>query len=175
MERLKHIKESLVSCVQGQVGDLYSADSKELGEAIDMIKDLSEAIYYCAIVKSMEDSEKEKPMMYYTEPHYRDYGKMYYDGGSMGSNSSSTGSNRYYSEREYPIEIRDYREGRSPMTRRMYIESKEMHKDKTAQMRELDKYMQELTHDITDMIHDSTPEEKQLISSKLTALAGKIA
>ena len=31
MERLKHMKESLVNCIQGQMGDLYSADAKELG------------------------------------------------------------------------------------------------------------------------------------------------
>ena len=49
MERLKHMKETLMSCVQGQLGDLSSVDAKELGEAVDMIKDLSEAIYYCTI------------------------------------------------------------------------------------------------------------------------------
>ena len=163
MEKLKYMKERLVDCVQGELGDLRSADTKELGEAIDMIKDLSEAIYYCTIVKSMEEPEHRA---YYREP----YGKMYYDDRV----TPSTGS-RYYSEREYPIEIRDYREGRSPMSRRMYMESKELHKDKAAQMHELDKYMQELTHDITDMIHDSTPEEKQMIRHKLTSLAEKIA
>lgn len=40
--------------------DLASADTKELGEAVDMIKDLSEAAYYCIIAKSMEESKEEK-------------------------------------------------------------------------------------------------------------------
>lgn len=34
--------------------------------------------------------------------------------------------------------------------------------------------MQELTHDLMEMIDDSTPEEKQVLRTKLTALAGKI-
>ena len=46
---MKYMKETLMNCVQGQLGDLSSTDAKELGEAIDMIKDLSEAIYYCTI------------------------------------------------------------------------------------------------------------------------------
>ena len=29
-----------------------------MGEAIDMIKDLSEAIYYCTITEAMEKSDK---------------------------------------------------------------------------------------------------------------------
>jgi hypothetical protein len=38
---------------------LDSVDAKELGEAIDMIKDLSEAIYYCTVTEAMEAKEKE--------------------------------------------------------------------------------------------------------------------
>jgi hypothetical protein len=38
---------------------LDSVDAKELGEAIDMIKDLSEAIYYCTITEAMEAKGKE--------------------------------------------------------------------------------------------------------------------
>ena len=50
---LKTMKEQLVACVQGQLGDVSKVDTHELGEAIDMIKDLSEAIYYCTITDSM--------------------------------------------------------------------------------------------------------------------------
>ena len=57
MHRLHNMKETLINCVQGQLGDLSSVDTKELGEVIDMIKDLSEAIYYCAIVDSMKDNK----------------------------------------------------------------------------------------------------------------------
>lgn len=49
IEALKTMKDQLVSCTQGQLGDLSKVDAHELGEAMDMIKDLSEAIYYCTI------------------------------------------------------------------------------------------------------------------------------
>lgn len=49
-----------------------------------MIKDLSEAIYYCTITESMEKSDKEKkeqPMMYPVEYRYypTDYNRYYRD------------------------------------------------------------------------------------------------
>jgi len=60
MEQLKNIKQCLVSSVQTQLGDLKKTDAKELGEVIDMIKDLEEAMYYCSIIEAMEKSQSEK-------------------------------------------------------------------------------------------------------------------
>ena len=60
------------------------------------------------------------------------------------------------------------------MTRRSYMESKEMHKGKEVEMQELEKYMQELSTDITDMIKEASPEEKQMLQQKLTLLASKV-
>ncbi|MBE5925600.1 MAG: hypothetical protein E7270_01215 [Lachnospiraceae bacterium] len=57
------MKETLMMAVQGQLSNLSQTDTKELGCAIDMIKDLSEAIYYCTITKSMEEAEEEKEEM----------------------------------------------------------------------------------------------------------------
>lgn len=244
MEQLKQMKETLVGCVQGQLTHLDSVDAKELGEAVDMIKDLSEAIYYCTITEAMEKKEEGGngntmyyPVMYYTERsgntdgrdnprggydrggrrNYEDYnmmyhggempypyypeweyyrdmdkmkGRMYYNGGNSGSSgsgsngssgsSSSSSSNgsgtRNYSEREMPFGemMRDRREGRSPQTRKMYMESKEMHKDKASQLQELEKYVQELTSDMVEMVEGASPEEKQLLSNRIATLATKI-
>ena len=74
----------------------------------------------------------------------------------------------------YPREIRDYREGRSPIQRRNYIESKELHHNKEKQMKELEEYMNELTKDIMEMIEDASPEEKTILSQKINTLADKI-
>lgn len=217
IERLKSVKECLMSTVQGQMGDLANVDAKELGEVVDMVKDLEEAIYYCTITKAMEESEKEGKhhekyyndynMRYYYDPaihsgniRYYDpsrdmdrmYGRMYYDGGDMmyynggtggssssGNSSSSTngsmnGSSRNYTEREYPVQMRDRREGRSPVSRRTYMEAKEMKKGKAAQIQELEKYMTELSHDLVEMIEDASPEEQQYLHKKLTSLASKV-
>ena len=199
MKQLENMKETLMSCVMAQMADLKNVDTKELGEAVDMIKDLSEAIYYCTITEAMKGEEKQQPQRethYYTErikePYWmrdgdRQYGRMYYDGnggggnGSSSSNNSSSsngnnsGSRSYYQEREYPMtDIRDPREGRSYMSRRMYMESKEMGKDKLGSIQDLDHYMHELSEDITEMIENASMEEKQLLQKKLNTLAQKV-
>jgi gas vesicle protein len=69
---------------------------------------------------------------------------------------------------------KDSKEGRSSMSRKMYMEAKNANKDKATQLRELEKYMQELSTDITEMIADASPEEKQYLEKKITALASKI-
>lgn len=74
IEALKTMKDQLMSCVQGQLGDISKVDAHELGEAVDMIKDLAEAIYYCTITESMEKSDEVKKqgetnINYYTTPY----------------------------------------------------------------------------------------------------------
>lgn len=60
MHRIKHIQEKLLDCACEQVEDLSSVDAKELGEVIDMIKDLSETIYYHTVTEAMEKGDGEK-------------------------------------------------------------------------------------------------------------------
>ena len=100
MERLKAMKERLMSCVEGQLNDLHNADAEELGEVVDMIKDLEETIYYCTVVEAMEDKEKEpsREMMYYPVMYYNDNGNM---------SSSSRGSGRGYSDGRYYYPMKD--------------------------------------------------------------------
>ena len=205
IKQLEMMKEQIMSSVQSEIGNLKEADAKELGEAVDMIKDLSEAIYYCTITEAMEGKDKEKhETVYYTEKimppwdngYYRDMDRrdkrMYYpydymDGGPIyytnsngngnGGMSGSNGGTRSYTEHDFPmsrIDMRDAREGRSPMTRKMYMESKEMGHDKAKKIKELEDYMKELGQDMTEMIHDASPEEKQIMQRKLTELSTKI-
>ena len=123
MERLKRIKENLVNCVESQInGNMQEVNTKELGEAIDMIKDMSEAIYYCNVSKAMEEREEEE---------------------------------KY--------------------SRKYYMESKEMHHGKEKQIEELERYLKELSEDITEMISGATTEEKTILKQKLAQLTNKIA
>lgn len=209
MDRLHRMKEALMNCVEGQiVGHLDQADAKELGEAIDMIKDLSEAIYYCTITEAMKENEKDDkhrskedayyyPARYYPYPmYYDDPSKMYYEGngrsyygnggnsGGRGSNSGGRGDGNegrdgnsqtaYYHDPMREQMMRDYREGRSGIRRKMYMEGKQNHHEKSKQIQELDNYMHELTSDITEMIQDASPEEKQMLQQKIATLATKI-
>ena len=92
----------------------------------------------------------------------RDIGKMYYTDTSMTNNIN-----------------RNNKEGRSPISRRTYMETKEMHNgntqhDKDIKLKDLDKYLNELSEDIREMILDATPEEKQLLKTKLSTLVTKL-
>lgn len=187
MERLKAMKEVFMCAVESQMHNLSEVDAEELGEVVDMIKDLEEAMYYCAVVKAMEEEGGEhKEKAYYTDPMYGTYsGDWYKDrryyGDGKGTHSTSTHSGSemksgtsYYSEREYPQAFDDSREGKSYRSRRMYMEAKETKQDKAIQMRELEKYMQELAQDIVEMIEDASPEERQYLSKKISALSAKI-
>ena len=85
MERLKSMKETLICCIQAQMTHLDTVDTKELGEAMDMVKDLSEAIYYQTITDAMEQKEHEghdKENRYYIDYRMMDKGngRMYYSG-----------------------------------------------------------------------------------------------
>lgn len=66
MHRMKHIMHKLTELVEIEVDEhLDSIDACELGEVVDMIKDLAEAIYYCTVTEAMEDKS------YREEPHHK--------------------------------------------------------------------------------------------------------
>ena len=187
MDKLKNVKETLMASLMTQMGHLETVDTKELGEVIDMIKDLEEAIYYCTITKAMEEKEPRKGEKdkeyhhYYTEKYmypplrYED-DIMYYDGngstsyasngrgGNGHSNGTSNGSSRYYSP-EYMYNRPDSR---------MYTESKAMHHPKATSVKELENYLHELSSDVTEMVEEASPEEKQMLKKKMMELAEKI-
>ncbi len=88
----------------------------------------------------------------------------------------------YYTETE-PMKkdggMRDSREGRAGMMRKGYMETKEMHKgttpqDKEANMHSLETYLKELSEDLTGLLADMTPEERQMAKTKITTLAAKM-
>lgn len=191
IKQLELMSEQITNCTQGQLGDLKNVNAKQLGEAIDMIKDLSEAIYYCTITESMKKNEEQSDKRYYPaninyyttpsthdmyydpwRPSEREKGYMYYPY-ERGSTSNIAGIS-HYSEPYMKEMTRDPREGRAYMRRRTYMEGKEKHNDKNSQLMELEAYLQELSSDITEMIKDASPEERNTLHQKIAALANKI-
>lgn len=60
MEHLKEMKSMLTDRAMWQLENNFDKTcTKQMGQIIDMIKDLSEAIYYCTIVKSMQEGGGE--------------------------------------------------------------------------------------------------------------------
>lgn len=189
MEEIKMLKDRLTSLVQCELNkDLSKVDAEELGEVVDMIKDLSQTMYYCSVTEAMEKSSKEEKdhymsmyapetnsSRYYTPMYMRDMdrgnGRMYYTEPwrePISYNGYGNNRNTNYSP------TRDYKEGRSHLTRKTYIELKENDPDPAHQAKELEKYIMELGEDITEMIEDSTPEDRATIKQKLVMLANKI-
>ena len=117
MEKLKNMKHRLTEVVEKQInGNLECTNAEELGEAVDMIKDLSEAIYYCTITEAMEEKDQTRggshapAVHYYGESQIRNYPYepapfpnyqypiMYADGGRGGN---SGGGSSYYTPMTY--------------------------------------------------------------------------
>lgn len=217
-----------------------NVNTEEMGEAVDMIKDLCEAEYRAVIVKSMKEADEEEEeynkellrmlkteygeedgRRFYDEYRYKTTGRyapkgkgsyvgrrgyeeppywhrypgdmtnMDYDSMERMRDMDRLSRGRMYytnmsdrmgmidQPRSGSIAERDMREGRSGMSRKHYMETREQHKtntqqDKDAKMQSLDEYMKELSTDLTDMISDMTPEERSLMKSKMSILLTKM-
>lgn len=199
MENLKKMKECLIGVAENQVyGNIEKVNAQELGEVMDMIKDLSEAVYYCTITESMEKQAKAEQYpdtMYMYDPRYGEprYPETMYANKTSNMNmrnnmmnygngmirrydDGQTSYSMYYDPMSHGYKdmgMRDPREGKSGERRKMYMEGKG-YKDKIKQMQELESYMQELASDMTELIQDASPEEKTLIQQKLNTLAAKV-
>jgi hypothetical protein len=206
IKRMHEMLEKLTQCATEEFNQKGShVDTCEMGKVVDMIKDLSESMYYRTLVKAMQESDNEEIMekfdqygdrRYYDHYRYADgrfapkgHGTYrrgyeeppyYHMTPEMYRDMDRTIGKMYYTE---PVEMhhdmRDPREGKSGMSRRTYMENKELHRgntqqDKEAKMRDLGIYMGELSEDILGMIKDSTPEENQLLKTKLSTLVAKI-
>lgn len=190
---------------------IENVNTEEMGEAVDMIKDLCEAEYKAVIVKSMkkadeEEEEYNKGLLRVLKDEYgEEGGRRYYDeyrykttGRYAPKGNGTYVGRRGYEEppyyHMYPERDMDREYGRMYYTeptsthaaesgydraKRMYTETKEMHKantpeDKEYKMKSLDSYTKELASDITDMVADMSAEEKNLLRTKLSTLVSKI-
>lgn len=128
----------------------------------------------------------------------RDYGRMYYTEASeipdvaneMRESYDAGRGGNYWENRNYTdgmsnggsnrnMNMRDYREGRSGMSRKRYFESKDMHKsntpeDKQAKMKELEKHLKDMKSDLVEIKADATPEEKAIMETHLTKMLEEV-
>ncbi len=77
MEHLKKIKCKLVNCVYEELEHNWdNINLGELGEVIDMIKDLEKSIYYESIVTAMEKDGSEKHIKWTKDEEELDHNTM---------------------------------------------------------------------------------------------------
>ena len=67
--KLKCIQSRLIDLAYQQMESPECVDTKELGEVVDIIKDIDEAIYYCTVVKAMEDGHDVSAITVNTATH----------------------------------------------------------------------------------------------------------
>lgn len=191
-----------------------NVNTEEMGEAVDMIKDLCEAEYKAVIVKSMkkadeEEEEYNKELLRALKDEYgEEGGRRYYDEYRYANGRfapKGRGIRRGYTEPPYyhmPVNyndmeyMRDMDKSRGKMyysepiaphesesnydrAKRHYTETKEMHKgasteDKEHKMKALDMYIRELSGDISELLNDMTPDERNLLRTKMSNLASKL-
>lgn len=183
-EELKDIKKRLIAMVQNEVfSNAECVDTKELGEVIDMIKDISETIVNCDIAESMEKSDETEKQSRISEymPQYkakRFYQPMYYDKPMydempteyMRDLDRTSRKRMYFTDPN--TQPHDSRDGRAYISRRYYIDAKNMGKDSE---HEMEKYIQDLSDDIIELIEDMDTNEKAILRQKIAGLANKIS
>lgn len=203
IKRMHDMIEKLTECAKSQFDKgLESVDTCEMGKVIDMIKDLAEAMYYRTLTKTMDESEDEEILKMF-DRYGRDkrfYDHYRYEDGRFAPKGRGTYRRNYdepmwhmtpemyrdmdrepYGRMYYtePTHMHDSREGKSGMSRRTYMDTRDAHKantqqDKEAKMHDLEAYMRELSDDLTELIADMIPEEKNLAKSKLSTLVSKM-
>ena len=95
IEQLKTIKDQLITQVWAQMSDLKNVNTEELGEVIDMIKDLAKSIYYCEIYEQMIKTDEygyEENCYSYNEyeGHSPEKRKMYMESKMAGQDKAIT-------------------------------------------------------------------------------------
>lgn len=197
-EKVCNIKDKALTLVEAQInGDISSVDAKELGEVADIAKDMAETMMLCAeaeyyhkVTEAMDEASEEDKSHYlnkyipeyegkfftpveYTRPRKPSGVYMYTEPVMYDPRMDEGFRDRmYYTE---PSSMnRDMREGRSGMSRRMYMENKD-NPDATVKMQNLDTYMHDLTDDLMEMVQNMSTQEKAQLKQKLTTLASKVA
>jgi hypothetical protein len=109
----------------------------------------------------------------YEGPYWRMTPEMYKDMQEYRDMDRNTGR-MYYTEPSMTMSESNY-----DRAKRNYTETKELHRantpqDKEAKMRGLEDYFKEISSDITGLLSDMTPEERNMLKSKISALATKL-
>ena len=198
----KQIMECVKSKVDGIGIDNFEGQNlDDLKDFTEIVKNIACFDKDYRIVEAMEKSEDNEDIMrmleqYEDYPERRFYDHYRYADGRFAPKGRGT-YRRGYEEPPYwhmtPEMYRDMDKGNGRMyytepmhtesryesAKRAYTESKELHKgnepqDKEAKMRELEKYMKEMSDDLLNLMKGMSQEEMNMAKSKLSVLVSKM-
>lgn len=173
METLCSLYATLLNAANSEAsGNLSSVDTQELGEVIDMVKDLAEAkkdcykaCYYKTVIEAMENDSGEydirgyHPLLYYPDEDSQEEMERRYRFG--------------YHDEHYPVMNDDPRYGRAyneyRNSRKHYTET-----HSTSDKEDMDRHMTEHISDtiatVSEMYRSADPDIKKRIKSDFTKL-----
>ena len=198
----KQIMECVKAKVDGiGIENFEGQNLDDLKDFTEIVKNIACFDKDYRIVEAMEKSEDNEDIMrmferYEDYPERRFYDHYRYADGRFAPKGRGT-YRRGYEEPPYwhmtPEMYRDmdkengrmyytepmYTESRYESAKRAYTESKELHKgndpqDKEAKMRELEKYMKEMSDDMLNLMKGMSQEEMNMAKSKLSVLVSKM-
>ena len=198
----KQIMECVKAKVDGIGIDNFEGQNlDDLKDFTEIVKNIACFDKDYRIVEAMEKSEDNEDIMrmferYEDYPERRFYDHYRYADGRFAPKGRGT-YRRGYEEPPYwhmtPEMYRDmdkengrmyytepmHTESRYESAKRAYTESKELHKgnepqDKEAKMRELEKYMKEMSDDLLNLMKGMSQEEMNMAKSKLSVLVSKM-
>ena len=198
----KQIMECVKAKVDGiGIENFEGQNLDDLKDFTEIVKNIACFDKDYRIVEAMEKSEDNEDIMRMLEqygdyPERRFYDHYRYADGRFAPKGRGT-YRRGYEEQPYwhmtPEMYRDmdkengrmyytepmYTESRYESAKRAYTESKELHKgnepqDKEAKMRELEKYMKEMSDDLLNLMKGMSQEEMNMAKSKLSVLVSKM-
>lgn len=172
------------------IKDLCEAEYKAVIVKSMKKADEEEEEYNKEILRALKDEYgEESGRRYYDEYRYKTSGRYAPKGrGAYVGRRGFAEPPYWHREPEYERDM-DREDGRMYFTepmesdydraKRMYTETKTIHssnstEDKEHKMKALEKYMQELGIDISDMLNGMTEEEKDMMRTKLSTLVSKI-
>lgn len=160
MHRIKKMKEKLIEEAQNRMQNMDGGSIEQMGQIVDMIKDLSEAEkacleaeYYDTVIDAM-DGESDR----YGYPS---------QGGSGGSRGGSSGSGR--SGYRDPYMMEEDGEGGRMGYRNQYGNFPANPKNRRRRMRRSG-YSEESIENIRQMMEDADPERKRQLKRDLEEL-----
>lgn len=199
MDKLMEMKKKIEFMVEEELAK-GKASAKELGEAVDMIKDLAEANYYCKITEAMEKPENKYGVNYdytgrfgYMPLDYHmndDIEPIQWNGlltgtrlmdrrgytGQVGGNMGNRNSSNYRSSGNMSGGMnRSSNNSRYGYSHDDYMTKMDMYDHTNPEMKQkrkelIDERIDELSDMLTDTIEKMTPEEKQMWKVKMNKL-----
>lgn len=201
IENMKTIQETLASKIKAEFENgIECIDTEEMGAAVDMLKDISNAIYHAVVTQAMEDYDydEDTERRFYDEyrykngrfapkgrgtrrgyeepPYYHMTPEQYREWEKNRDMDRATEHKMYFSE---PImrngaknHVDTVKESRYDTKKRAYTESKELHKANTPEDKQAK--MKDLENYMSELSADMTELIKDMSAEEKTLLKNKL-